>query len=101
MTPEVEDKNITVRKADLGRDIRSFISYTVAVCLGATLFIKRGLIYAGGKWNYNDYENMAWIAEGKPEVLSFIARRISSQIKIISFRFVTMNILLMILSKNL
>ena len=29
LTPEVEDKDVTVRKADLGRDIRSFISYAV------------------------------------------------------------------------
>ena len=27
LTPEVEGKDITVRKADLGREIRSFISY--------------------------------------------------------------------------
>ncbi len=29
LTPEVEDKDVTVRKADLFRDIRSFISYAV------------------------------------------------------------------------
>ena len=27
LMPEVEDKDVTVRKADLSRDIRSFISY--------------------------------------------------------------------------
>ncbi|MFQ6805579.1 MAG: BREX-1 system adenine-specific DNA-methyltransferase PglX [Lachnospiraceae bacterium] len=74
LTPEVEDKNITVRKADLGRDIRSFISYTVGCMFGRYSIYKEGLIYAGGKWNYNDYENMAWIAEGKPEVLSFYSK---------------------------
>ena len=26
LTPEVEDKDVTVRRADLGRDVRSFIS---------------------------------------------------------------------------
>ena len=31
LTPEVEDKDVTVRKADLGRDIRSFISYAVGL----------------------------------------------------------------------
>ncbi len=34
LTPEVEDKDITVRKADLSRDIRSFISYAVGCMFG-------------------------------------------------------------------
>lgn len=34
LTPEVEDKDITVRKADLGRDIRSLISFAVGCMFG-------------------------------------------------------------------
>ena len=34
LTPEVEDKDVTVRKVDLGRDIRSFISYAVGCMFG-------------------------------------------------------------------
>ena len=34
LTPEVEDKDVTVRKADLGRDVRSFISYAVGCMFG-------------------------------------------------------------------
>ena len=74
LTPEVEDKDVTVRKADLSRDIRSFISYAVGCMFGRYSIYKEGLIYAGGKWNYNDYENIAWIAEGKPEILSFYSK---------------------------
>ena len=74
LTPEVEDKDVTVRKADLGRDIRSFISYAVGCMFGRYSIYKEGLIYAGGKWSYNDYENMAWIAEEKPEILSFYSK---------------------------
>ena len=74
LTPEVEDKDVTVRKADLDRDIRFFISYAVGCMFGRYSIYKEGLIYAGGKWNYNDYENMAWIAEGKPEILSFYSK---------------------------
>lgn len=37
LTPEVEEKDVTVYKADLGRDIRSFISYAVG-CYVWTLF---------------------------------------------------------------
>lgn len=51
LTPEVEDKNITVRKADLGSDIRSFISYAVGCMFGRYSIYEDGLIYAGGDWN--------------------------------------------------
>ena len=48
LTPEVEDKDVTVRKADLGRDIRSFISYAVGCMLGRYSLYNEGLLYAGG-----------------------------------------------------
>ena len=48
LTPEVEDKYITVRKADLSRDIRSFVSYAVGCMFGRYSLKKEGLVYAGG-----------------------------------------------------
>ena len=51
LTPEVEDKDVTVCKADLGRDVRSFISYAVGCMFGRYSLDKEGLIYAGGDWN--------------------------------------------------
>lgn len=48
LTPEVEDKDITVRKADLGRDIRSFISYAVGCMFGRYSLDQEGLMFAGG-----------------------------------------------------
>ena len=48
LTSEVEDKNVTVRKADLGRDIRSFISYAVGCMLGRYSLDQEGLMFAGG-----------------------------------------------------
>ena len=71
LTPEVEDKDVTVRKADLGRDIRSFISYAVGCMFGRYSIYRDGLVYAGGKWNYNDYEDAAWLCDGKPDVIEF------------------------------
>ena len=71
LSPEVEDKDVTVRKADLGRDIRSFISYAVGCMFGRYSPYKEGLFYAGGEWDYNAYEDAAWITKGKPEVLEF------------------------------
>lgn len=49
LTPEVEDKDVTVRKADLGRDIRSLISYAVGCMFGRYSLHKEGLVFAGGK----------------------------------------------------
>jgi hypothetical protein len=50
LSPEVEDKDITIRKADLGRDIRAFISYAVGCMFGRYSLDVDGLIYAGGDW---------------------------------------------------
>ena len=47
LTPDVEDKDVTVRKADLGRDIRSFISYAVGCMFGRYSLDKEGLVVAG------------------------------------------------------
>ena len=55
LTPEVEDKDVTVRKADLGRDIRSFISYAVGCMFGRYSLDMNGLAYAGGEWDASKY----------------------------------------------
>ena len=59
LTPEVEDKDITVRKADLGRDIRSFISYAVGCMFGRYSLDVDGLVYAGGEWDASKYVSFA------------------------------------------
>ena len=56
LTPEVEDKDITVRKADLSRDIRSFISYAVGCMFGRYSLDEDGLIYTGGEWHSDKYK---------------------------------------------
>ena len=55
LTPEVEDKDVTVRKADLGRDVRSFISYAVGCMFGRYSPTFDGLAYAGGTWDDSKY----------------------------------------------
>ena len=57
LTPEVEDENITVRKADLSRDIRSFVSYAVGCMFGRYSLDEEGLIYAGGEWDNSKYKS--------------------------------------------
>ena len=59
LTPEVEDKDVTVRKADLGRDIRSFISYAVGCMFGRHSLEADGLVYAGGEWDNSKYSSFA------------------------------------------
>lgn len=55
LTPEVEDKDVTVRKADLCRDVRSFISYAVGCMFGRYSPTFDGLAYAGGTWDDSKY----------------------------------------------
>lgn len=50
LIPEVDEKDVTVRKADLGREIRSLISYAVGCMLGRYSLKKSGLQFAGGDW---------------------------------------------------
>ena len=55
LTPEVEDKDVTVRKADLVRDVKSFISYAVGCMFGRYSLDVEGLAYAGGEWDSSKY----------------------------------------------
>ena len=59
LTPGVEDKDVTVRKADLGRDVRSFISYAVGCMFGRYSLDVDGLAYAGGEWDNSKYASFA------------------------------------------
>ena len=59
LTPEVEDKDITVRKADLQRDIKSLVSYAVGCMFGRYSLNKEGLVYAGGEWDESIYPTFA------------------------------------------
>ncbi len=47
LTPEVEEKDVTVRKADLQRDIKSLLSYAVGCMFGRYSIYKEGLLFAG------------------------------------------------------
>lgn len=56
LTPEVDDKDVTVRKADLQRDMRSFVSYAVGCMFGRYSLDTEGLAYAGGEWDESKYK---------------------------------------------
>ena len=56
LAPEVEDKDVTVCKADLQRDIKSLLSYAVGCMFGRYSLDIEGLAYAGGDWDENQYK---------------------------------------------
>jgi hypothetical protein len=55
LTPEVEDKDVTVRKANLQREIKSLLSYAVGCMFGRYSLDVDGLAYAGGEWDDSKY----------------------------------------------
>lgn len=56
VTPDVDDKDVTVRKADLQRDIKSLISYAVGCMFGRYSLDVEGLAYAGGELDVSKYK---------------------------------------------
>ncbi len=58
LTAEVEDKNITVRKADLQREIKSLLSYAVGCIFGRYSCDEDGVVYAGGQWDEGRYKTI-------------------------------------------
>ncbi|MDO4562031.1 MAG: BREX-1 system adenine-specific DNA-methyltransferase PglX [bacterium] len=58
LTPEVEEKEVTVRKADLARDVKSLISYAVGCLFGRYSLDCEGLAYAGGEWKDSIYRRI-------------------------------------------
>lgn len=71
LTPEVEDKYVTVRKAKLEREAKSLLSYFVGVVFGRYSLDKPGLNFAGGEWKGTgqsalvDADNIVPIMDGE------------------------------------
>lgn len=55
LSSKIENKEISVREADLKRDVISFISYGIGCILGRYSCDENGLAYAGGDWNIDKY----------------------------------------------
>ena len=68
LSPEVEDRDVTVRRADLEQDIRSLISYAVGCMFGRYSLDKPGLVFAG----YSKIEQTTKTLDGDdPELEKF------------------------------
>lgn len=55
VSSDVEDRDVTVHRADLKEEIRSFISYAVGCMFGRYSLDVDGLAYAGGAWDESKY----------------------------------------------
>lgn len=55
LTPEEDDMEVSVRKADQVRDIKAFLSYFIGCVFGRYSLDQDGLAYAGGDWNASLY----------------------------------------------
>lgn len=74
LTPEVKEQDVTVRRAELQREIRSLISYAVGCIFGRYSLDTEGLCYAGGVWDPSRYitvvpveDNIALLCEQEHE----------------------------------
>ncbi len=63
LSPEVADKDVTVRLADRTRDVKSFISYAVGVLFGRYSLDVEGLAFAGGDWDAAKSEKFRSVPE--------------------------------------
>lgn len=59
LTPEEDDKDITVRKADLQREIKSLISYAVGCMFGRYSLNEEGIVLAGQPFESHFFEASA------------------------------------------
>lgn len=58
ISPQVDDHEVTVRRAELERDIKSLISYAVGCIFGRYSIDREGLCFAGGKWDSSAYSTV-------------------------------------------
>ncbi|WP_252990013.1 BREX-1 system adenine-specific DNA-methyltransferase PglX [Sporosarcina newyorkensis] len=58
-SPEVLDRDVTVRKANLERDIKGFISYVIGCSFGRYSLDEEGIIYAGGDFDSSRYQTFS------------------------------------------
>ncbi|WP_237150145.1 BREX-1 system adenine-specific DNA-methyltransferase PglX [Planococcus kocurii] len=55
MNSEVEEKNVTINRAEFKKEIKNFISYAIGCSFGRYSLDEEGLIYAGGKFDSSRY----------------------------------------------
>ena len=56
LSSEVDESDVTLRVANLERDVKSLISYAVGCMFGRYSLDVEGLVYAGGSWDERNYK---------------------------------------------
>jgi type II restriction/modification system DNA methylase subunit YeeA len=56
LTPDIFDEDVTLRKAEIIREIKSFISYSIGFMLGRYSLDNEGLVFAGGNFELEKYQ---------------------------------------------
>ncbi len=84
LTPDVEDKDVTVRLANLNREIKSLVSYMIGLVFGRYSLDVEGLAYAGGEWDSSKYISYQPDADGIVPIYSKLGMQDSLTEKIIS-----------------
>lgn len=64
MTPDITDEEVTVRKAELQRDIKGLISFAVGCMFGRYSLATKGIVYSGGAWPSDKYGSYLPDADG-------------------------------------
>ncbi|MEH0978212.1 BREX-1 system adenine-specific DNA-methyltransferase PglX [Bacillus mobilis] len=64
LTSEVPDEEVTIRRADLVRDAKSFLSYCIGLMMGRYSLAVEGLAYAGGEWDASKYKTFQPDSDG-------------------------------------
>lgn len=57
LTPEVPEEEITIRKADQLREVKSLLSYLIGLIFGRYSLDQPGIVYAGGNWDTSKYSS--------------------------------------------
>lgn len=57
LNAQIKDKDVSVRKADKLREIKSLISYAVGCMFGRYSLTEKGIVYAGGDFDINKYKS--------------------------------------------
>lgn len=57
LTPEVPEEEITIRKGNQLREVKSLLSYLIGLIFGRYSLDQPGIVYAGGNWDTSKYSS--------------------------------------------
>ncbi|WP_153976928.1 BREX-1 system adenine-specific DNA-methyltransferase PglX [Paenibacillus xylanilyticus] len=89
LRPLIDDKDLSFRKANIEREIKSFISYAVGCMFGRYSLDELGIVYAGGKFEPEVYQTFKPDSDGVIPILSGVYFEDDIVSKFIDFVLIT------------